>query len=233
MTARAGLAADEVIELGQGEPARVPTPTGLEEVRAVIDAWVSRYGKEVTRLIGIQSKLSREAAEAVWGPWLEEVGASPGVAPSPPEVWEATRLVAFKLLNEGQKFAHQYGQFLKDDQDRLLSMEIDQALGAIDTAEGSAKALRPEFLGDVERLVKGSTQVLADVAAQLGRVLERAGLTALPPPEGALGLVQWLKNHVGLVVLVAAGALVAAVALPPLATAALARAPSGAARRAA
>lgn len=219
MTARAGLAADEVIELGQGEPARAPAATELEQVRSVVDAWVARYGKETAGLVARQSRLAREAPEAVWAAWLREAGAAPGAAPSAPEVWEATRLVAFKLLSEGQRFAQQHGRFFTDDQDRLLSMEVDQALRAIDTAEGAARALRPELLPDVDRLVRAATHVLADVAAQLGRVLEGAGLAALAAPEPARGLARWLRDNAGLVALVAVGALVAAVAVPAAAQA--------------
>jgi len=222
MSRAALLGVDEVIELGQERPPESATPTELQEIRSVIDAWIARYGREVTRLVARQSRLAQETGESLFRLWLQEVGATLGIVPNPAEVWEATRLVAFRLLSVGQAFAQQYHPYFTDEQDRLLSMEMDQALKTIDTAEEFSRALRPEVLQYIERLIKGATQVLMDVSAQLADILKRVGLAAIEVPQLTFDLIKWIREHIGLVVGIGVAVVVAAFVVPPLIQASMA-----------
>lgn len=219
------LASDEVIELGQ-EPA-ADARTELEEIRAVVDDWIVRYNKEVSKLIARQSRLARETGAGVFRLWLEEVGATLGVVPHPAEVWEATRLVAYKLLDTASDFARQFHRFITDDQDRLLTMGMDQALSAIDTAEQFASALRPEILEFARRFVAAATEILIEVAEALAEIIRNLALGVREAAALPFDLLRWLRDHIGTVVLVGAGVLVAGLVLPPLLSAALAPSPSG------
>lgn len=214
MAAAAGLGVDEVIELGQERPPESATPTELGEIRGVIDAWIARYSREVNALVGRQSRLAQETGESMFRLWLQEWGATLGVVAHPAEIWEATRLVAFRLLSVGQRFAQEYHPYFTDEQERLLSMLMDSALKSIDLAEQFSRALRPEILSAVEKLIRGTVQVLADVSLQLGEILKKVGLTALALPDLGFDLVKWLKDHLGLVIGIGAGVLALAVIVP-------------------
>jgi hypothetical protein len=216
--ARAALSADEIIELGQRTlPAGVP-PTALDEIRGVVDAWLTRFSRETSRVIATQSRLAAGESEiAVWARELAAVGAlTATVTGSLPvsavlgqlaaiddrEQWEATRRLAFRLLNESQTFAQKYGNWFTDEQFKLGNMLDKQLLAAINAAEQWARAIRPELMRAVEAFEAAVVQVFVDVAAALGEILRKIGITVITLPGVAFDLVQWIKDHIGTVLAV-------------------------------
>lgn len=191
-----------------GQEARTPGRTELDEIRSIIDAWIERYGKEASKLTAEQTRIAQ--GQDLFSIWLGLWGGTLGIAAHPAEAWEATRLVAFRLLNESTKFARRYGNLMTEEQFQLSALIDKQLLALIDTAEQYAEALRPEVLEFVERVVAGYVQVLAEVSTSLGEFLRKVGLTALEVPDLAFDLIRWLRDHLGLL-LVGGGVLAAGV----------------------
>jgi hypothetical protein len=205
---RAALAADEIIELGQQAPPPAGARTELDQVRGVIDAWLTRYSKDVSHLIARQSNLARnESVLELWARGMAFFVLHPLLWPllaqmDDKEQWEVTRLVALKLLNESQKFAQRFGYLMTEEQFKVGQMGDQSALAAIDAAEQWARAIRPAFMDVAATFVVEAVRPLVEGAEDLARILKSVVVGVGAAVTLPFDIISWIKDHLGAILVV-------------------------------